>query len=487
MRVKMRVKMRVILNLCILLCLLCSLTFCDNDTNSDKSDGSNLDLNLDALISDVSLIGETDESEISDICIDTNEMGESVESPDFEYMDDTNPLDDNGKQDVIVDEYADTSTDRGYEDMQSSDMDSDSDSVVDTGTMDDTGIVENYDRMLVVTHPYGQDGSSCGRDIEFFRFTAMGDMVRLNRRIEVGDCPIKVRFSPDGNYLFVILNNDHNPQAGTQSVVLLKKSNSEYVRFKQFDEFSMQNPEYLVFDKSGNKLFVVDYDIKGQGGIHIIQREQGDWNYKREIPFTLPRAMVVMPDNRYALIIGGEEPGDVAIMDIIDERIVKEYDIFSDFVDSLGLDVTPDGRYVVVPNSSPFSNIGNTLSLLEITYENGVPVPTLVNTVENVNEPSASLFSTDARFVVVTNFSKNYISLFEINNSSLTFRGRVTSMSLADSMTMIRRGDFKDFFFISALNDIFVLRIENENLVIFKKLGLGDGYENMLGDIDIEP
>jgi hypothetical protein len=125
--------------------------------------------------------------------------------------------------------------------------------------------------------------------------------------------------------------------------------------------------------------------------------------------------------------------------------------------------------------------------LLEITYDNGVPVPSLVDTVENVNEPSASLFSTDAHFVVVTNFSKNYTSLFGITNASLSLKGKVTSMSLADSMTMIRRGDFKDFFFVSALSDIHILRIQNGSLVRFNKLVLGEGYENMLGDIDIEP
>jgi len=69
----------------------------------------------------------------------------------------------------------------------------------------------------------------------------------------------------------------------------------------------------------------------------------------------------------------------------------------------------------------------------------------------------------------------------------LSLKGKVTSMSLADSMTMIRRGDFKDFFFVSALSDIHILRIQNGSLVRFNKLVLGEGYENMLGDIDIEP
>ena len=480
--------MRSILRSCLLLCLLYVFASCSADNSNDSSDDSVMDTNRKDAISDISLI---DEFETGDIVVDISDMGLDAGSPDSydagAGADDTLLSDDSNESDVIVEEDAVVSTDSGYEDMQSSDVSLDYGSVIDTGSLEDIGVVENYDRTLVVTHPYVEDGSSCGRDIEFFNFTTMGDIVRLNKRIEVGDCPIKVRFSPDGNYLFVILNNDHNPQAGTQSVVLFRKNNNDYVKLKQFDEFSMQNPEYLVFDRSGNKLFVVDYDIKGQGGIHIIQREQGDWNYKKEIPFALPHAMVVLPDDRYALIIGGEDPNDVAIMDIVNDEVVKEYDLFSDFVDSLGLDVTSDGKYVVVPNSSPFSNIGNTLSLLEITYDNGVPVPSLVDTVENVNEPSASLFSTDAQFVVVTNFSKNYTSLFGITNASLSLKGKVTSMSLADSMTMIRRGDFKDFFFVSALSDIHILRIQNGSLVRFNKLVLGEGYENMLGDIDIEP
>ncbi|MGC9044749.1 MAG: hypothetical protein ACP5KG_12945, partial [Myxococcota bacterium] len=318
------------------------------------------------------------------------------------------------EQDIVEDVNSDE--DISYEDLSDSPF-------LDTGDIDmgfednteipDVGPIEDYDRYVVVSHPFGLDGSTCGRDIEFLLFSKDGLLSRTDMRMDIGDCPVKVRFSPDGKFLFVILNNNHNPQAGTQSVVVLKKDlQGRFQVLKEFAEFSGENPEYIVFKRDGSKAFVVDFNIEGEGGIHIIKRENEDWIYEKEVMLALPKAMVILPDDRYAIIVGGKDPEDMAIMDIEREEIVAKSDIFSDFVDSLGLDVTSDGRYLVVPNSSPYSEIGNTLSIVEVDYSTDIPSLVLKQIVSNINEPSASLFTSDNKYLVVTNFSKNYTTLF---------------------------------------------------------------------------
>lgn len=362
------------------------------------------------------------------------------------------------------------------------------DILIEDVSKDDAGIKENYDRLLVVSHPFGKDGSTCGRYIEFFTFSEVGSFLRLNDRVEVGDCPIKVKFSPDGLFLFVIVNNGHNPQAGTQAVVVLKKNiGGKFVVYKEFSEFSKQNPEYIAFKRDGNKVFIADFDIEGNGGIHIITKDNENWIYKKEIPIALPKAMVVLPDDRFMVVVAGKEPYDIAVLDIEREEIVSQYDLFNDFVDALGIDVTPDGKYIVIPNSSPYSELGNTLSILRVSYSDGIPTLSLESILSNVNEPSASLFTTDGKYLVVTNFSKNYTSLYAFNDGKLDLLNRVTSMSLADAMTTIRKGDFKDYFFVNALLDIHILNIQDNQLIRVLRFSLGSGNENMLGDIDIEP
>ncbi|GEM_PF-2262430 len=352
----------------------------------------------------------------------------------------------------------------------------------------DTGTTEDYDRFLAVSHPYGPDGATCGRDIEFFIFSKEGILVRPDQRIEIGECPTKVKFSPDGRYLFVITNNSHNPQAGTQRVFVFEKNNeNKFSVVKEFDQFSLQNPEYIVFNHSGDKAYVVDYNIEGEGGIHILEKGFNGWEYKNEVMLALPKAMVVLPDDRYAIIIGGKDPNDTAVMDLVNEKIIAQYDLFSDFVDALGPGITSQGDYIAVPNSSPYSEIGNSLGVIKIEYISQKPVPSLKNILKDVNEPSAALFTSDDKYLVVTNFSKNYTSLYSFANESFNYITNLTSMPLADTMTVLRKGAFKDYFFVNALSDIHILKIENNQLLRVQKMTLGDGYQNMLWDIDIEP
>ncbi|MCX7957851.1 MAG: hypothetical protein N3B13_02280 [Deltaproteobacteria bacterium] len=481
-------------------CLLILYCACDSGEGSGDSES---DSGIDIVINDTPSYKDSETDSLSDDVIGTDDVQKDILSDaDSDVI-----SGDVSGIDLSSDSGIDEGTDSGdiYDITEISDVvtegvsdDSSGDITLDSivadeesgdgGSSGDTGQAENYDRVLVVTHPYGPDGSACGRNIEFFRFDESGFLSRLNESIEVGDCPIKARFSPDGRFLFVIVNNGHNPQAGTQAVVVLEKNISgKYMKVKQFDEFSMQNPEYLVFQRNGERVFVSDFDIEGNGGIHIIRRKGNDWVYQKEISIALPKAMVVLPDDRYLVAVAGKEPYDMAVIDMTEEKVVSEKDIFDDFVDALGIDVTPDGKYLIIPNSSPYSNLGNTLSVLEIDYSEGVPAFIKRGTLPNVNEPSASLFTTDGKYAVVTNFSKNYTSLFSFVNAGLNLINRVTSMPLADTMTMIKRGNFRDYFFVNALSDIHILKIQNGQLTRVQKLVLGDGSSNMLGDIDIEP
>ncbi len=444
------------------------------ETADNMGDGESDEAGTDSTGADILYDSGTDEG-LYDIFSDVTSDSVSDAGSDIAEISDDIP--------DIQEDTAETGEDVMTEDAVLSDVLSGD----DTGIYD-AGIKEDYDRLLVVTHPFGPDGSTCGRNIEFFRFSGSGDFTRLNEKIEVGDCPVKARFSPDGRFLFVIVNNGHNPQAGTQAVVVLKKDNSgRYIKLRQFNEFSMQNPEYIAFSRDGKKAFVSDFDIEGEGGIHVIKRDGDDWVYKKEILLALPKSLVVLPDDRYAVVSGGEDPYDTAVLDIEQEQILSKSDLFNDFVDALGIDVTSDGRYVVIPNSSPYSELGNTLSVLEVDYSSGLPVLSLISTLPNVNEPSASLFTTDGKYLVVTNFSKNYSSLFNLSEGKLTLINKVTSMSLADTMTVIRKGNFRDYFFVNALSDIHILKIQGGQLLRLIKFPLGSGSENMLGDIDIEP
>lgn len=350
-------------------------------------------------------------------------------------------------------------------------------------------VADDAPRTVLLTHPYGATGSECGTTVERFVWTATGELERPGERWDVGDCPQRVAFSPDGRLVLVITNNGHDPQAGTQSVVVLRHGADGMLEdIRRLEQFSLRNPSDVVFSHDGSRAYVTDFNIEGEGGVHVLRVEPGcDAEYDTWWSLPLAQVMVVLPGDRYAFVVGGQNPNDSAVVDL-QTGAVTPYDLFSDFVSAYGVALSPDGTLAAVPNASLYSDLANTVATVRLAEGPEGPSPVLVDILENVKEPSDIHFDETGAHLAVTTFTGNSVDQLALaEDGTLSTGGSVGSISLADRIAGVHRGPLADRFLVTAVTAIHVLRFTEDGIVQDSVLPLGEGSENMCGDIAVEP
>lgn len=344
-------------------------------------------------------------------------------------------------------------------------------------------------RTVLTTHPYAGSGDACGRLVHVLRLDAEGKLTDTGNTLDVGDCPQRVHFSPDGRLAFVIVANHHNPGLGLQRVVVLRNDGQGNVSIvSEMPEFSLTNPIHVAFSLDGKKAYVPDTDLNS-GAVHVIDVVPGcSATYAKKIPMPLPNQILPLPDGKHAIVIGNKEPDDVAIVDLVAETVVSNHDLYEDWTDAYSIALSPDGKYLAVPNSSPFSSLANTVSTLEIDSSGATPVPKLAYMLQNIDEPTGVAWALDGSKLAVSTFSGNSVKVLNAGADGVISVGStITGIGLAGYMSMLSRGPNAGLMLVTSVTSVFTLRFTASGMEKMGEFSFGSGYDAMVNDVAIEP
>lgn len=350
-------------------------------------------------------------------------------------------------------------------------------------------------RSVFVTHPFGGPGV-CGTTMARLILDEAGALATTGEIYEVGACPKVAEFSPDGR-LLIVLTIDNDPQAGTRSAVVYRHhADGSLTRVRIIDVFATRAIADLSFSPDGTRAYITDENIEGEGGVHVLTVDPGcDAQYKGWIDLHHASSIAVLPGGAHAAVMAGpsyNDDHDIAFLDLASETVAARYDRFSDFVDDYSIAVHPDGGSMVVPNASMFSDLANTVTVLGLSYETGTPVPTVLQVLEDVAEPTDVRYSSAGDKLLVTNFSDNTVRWFTVDGAGLLSEGgTITSVPLADRTSALSRGPNDGLILVSAVTRLVTLRFTEAGMIREATLDLAEGLESgipvMIGDVAIEP
>ena len=406
---------------------------------------------------------------------DTQDAAAPLDVPPAEVTPDTAPEDTTGPEDASGDTPGD-----------------------DTSTPEDTAgpacevdppVAADGARTVLVTHPFGQEPGVCGRMIRRLSLSPQGALSDTGDALEIGDCPQRVAFSPDGRLALVVFNNGHDFD-GQRGVAVLRHHPDgalEIVRY--LDELSEGNPEDLFFSPDGARAYVLDYNIAGEGGVSVLDVTPGcDAQVAGFIDVALPQALAELTSTGHLVGVAGQNPSDVSVLDLDDMAVAADYDLFSDFVSAESVALSPDEGLLLIPNAAPFSALANQVTALAFSIVNGVPIPTVVNTLTDIDEPSGVLFAPDGGQALVTNFLGNTVTWLDVGaDGVISVGGVLPGVPLADRVAMLRRGPLRGWVLVTAVTELVSLRFTGDGLERTGGLELGEGYGAIIGDVAVEP
>lgn len=345
-------------------------------------------------------------------------------------------------------------------------------------------------RTVLVTHPFPASGSasSCGRRVRVLRLDAQGKLADIGKSLDVGDCPLRVRFSPHGRLALVAVSNTHEP-ANTQRIVVLRNDAAGNVNLAgELSEFAGTNPTEVKFSSDGTRAYVTDYDVS-DGALHVMDVEPGcGAKYRKKIPMQVPQNLALLPGDKYAFVMGDKAPADAAIVNLESESVIAHHDLFPDFVYAYSLALSTDGKQLAIPNSSPFSSLAQAVATVRFDAVSGVPVPKVVGSAGGLVEPTGVQWLADGSKLLVTTFSGNSVAWLEAGSTGdLSPGGKVTGIDLAGYTSMLTRGPNAGLVLVTSVTSIFVLRFSSAGVTKVAELSLGSGNDAIANDVAIEP
>jgi hypothetical protein len=212
------------------------------------------------------------------------------------------------------------------------------------------------------------------------------------------------------------------------------------------------------------------------------------------VALRLTHAVSLLPDGRM-LLIGGQATFDAATEDLDDTRLfdvagaapteVAAFDLWDDFIDVARIDASPDGRFAIVPNQSPFSTQGGKAMTLRISGD----------TVESrgfLELPAATeaVFSPDGSQALVSQFDEDKVSIVAVDDGTFTVTGSITGIGLADQMATVRRGTNAGLVLVTSVDqngNVAIVKFTADGAVDVAQTPLGEGNTSIPGAIAVQP
>ncbi len=349
------------------------------------------------------------------------------------------------------------------------------------------------DRVLVVGQPFTANPSVDGTEIRSLTLASSGALIDDGMRLSVGFRPIRIEFTPNGQYALVLGENGELASvlvAGVQAMSVV-------------DTISLPAAGYgdLHFWEDGRTVFVVGFDVAASSGISTVELGCDGSLTERPSEFfnvRLSASLAFLPGGSRAILLGGQTA--FAPIDEDDVRLLSytsrvgwtqldAFDVFTDFVDALRIAVSPDGSTLLIPNGFPFSNDGNEVSVVSISGN----ALTETGRLMNLEDAREALFSTDGSTALVSLLTPGQVAVLADEGAGFVEVDRLSGIGLAEGMAAVRRGPLTDWVFVTSTDgngqpNVAIVRIAGPgSATVVGMTDLGVDSENIPVGIALQP
>lgn len=354
----------------------------------------------------------------------------------------------------------------------------------------------NGPRVVLVGHPHGVQAGQEGHDIRSLTLTPEGQLLDDGIRLDVGGRPAQITFVPSGRYALVLTKD--SPRVSTLTSIEVNAADDLVVIDSVALPVGAESDLQLHPDGTLAHVIYTDGSEQRTGGIYTASvacdgtLDVHDGFY--EIP--LAEALAFVPGSAdKAVVLGGQklfEPivhEDIRTLEWRGDTWVETgaFDVWRDFVDAAGIALSGDGRTLLVPNGSPFSEEGHQIAVVSLDQGR----VTGDRRIRNMEDARRAVFAPDGVTGLVTRFEPGRITVLLDQGNGHEVVDEVTGLGLAEDMAIVARGSQSGLVLVPGVHPadgslINVLDVQAPGMVVKAgRLKLGDGLDQIPGAIGV--
>ncbi|MCB9539305.1 MAG: hypothetical protein H6704_24075 [Myxococcales bacterium] len=346
-------------------------------------------------------------------------------------------------------------------------------------------------RVLLVGHPFGAVPGEDGTEVSAWAVEPDGDLTP-GARIDVGFRPERIAFVPSGRFALVL------GEDGT--LAILAVDDADEVTLIDAVGLPGAGAADLVIDPDGLYAHAVFADVDEDSGVYTVgigcdgalKPEPPHFSLRLSDSFALVPGM---PDR--AVLLGGQtafEPFDDFDLRLLARgpqgwRQVGQADLWGDFVDSAGIGIAGDGRTVLIPNGSPFSEEGGQLMVAKIEGDTLVEVTRLTG----LGDLRQVRFAPDGETALVSRLEDGIVSVVADTEDGWQVVDDIGGVGLAEHLAIVQRGAQAGLVFAPSVSpadgpQLVTLQVEGPGVVRHvRTMLLGEGSPQIPGPAAVAP
>jgi len=345
------------------------------------------------------------------------------------------------------------------------------------------------DRMLLIGEPFSPNPEVPGTRVRRLVVGEDGMLRNSNEHLDVGFRPQRIEIMPRGDWALVL------GEDGELASVSLGAT------MQVVDQVSLPGAGYgdLRLSPADGLVWVVGSNVNETSGISTVRLSCNgmlETEARPFFPMRLASSLALLPQGR-AVLLGGQtvfepvDPLDVRLLSFEAPgwRQVQGFDLWMDFIDAERIDASPDGRWLFLPNGSPFSKEGNEVMVAVIAGDQISEAQRF----SNLEDAREALFSPDGATVLVSLLSPGQVAVFEQRVGGFEERRRIRGIGLAEQMALVRRDRLAGRVYVTSVDpnggpNIAILQIEGPGQVTdLGQFELGSGLERIPGALAVTP
>ncbi len=326
------------------------------------------------------------------------------------------------------------------------------------------------DRVVLLGHRFANDTTMVNTEIRTMSLTTMAGLVDVNTRLDVGIPPSRIEFLPSGEFALVI---------GERGEIVSVRVDSASA-ITEVDRAMLPGAIYTDarVTADGRRFYVLGAEVDLTAGVSVVELDCNGMitvSAQQRFGLRLTYTMSLLPSADRALLIGGQavfdpvDPNDTRMLSLDPAGSMTEigtFDLWGDSVDALRTDISSDGRVLVVPNGSGFSNEGSQVMIANIQNDQ----VTEVSRIMGMDDAREALFSYDDQTVLITRLIPGRVTVLANSGQGLAVVDEITGVGLAEQMAQVERGTLAGFVMVTSVDpnaepNIRQLRIDGPGVV----------------------
>jgi hypothetical protein len=335
----------------------------------------------------------------------------------------------------------------------------------DSGVLPDSGSSCDFmtpgaadrDRVMLISHPFGVNAGDVGTEIRSLTLLADGTIRDDGMRLDVHEKPARIAFIPAGGIALVLgaqntLSSVRAETAGALSII-----NTVTLPAAGYDSGD------LLIAEDGRAAFPVGFNSDASSGISTVHIDcDGHLSVDTPLFFglRLSESLVFVSGTDRAILLGGQTT--FAPVDPLDIRLLQRlptggymelagFDIFHDGIDAGRIAVSPNGRVLLVPNGSPFSSEGSTVSVIDVDVGAGTLVERRRLTM--MDDAREALFSPDGQTALITREEPGKVDVLADMGNGFVMVHEISGIGLPDKMAMVSRGMLSGHVYLPSVDN----------------------------------